>query len=159
MLRKIAPLLLLCLLLTAFGCGKTTTEPPSTYAEQTTEQTTDAAQTAIAAETTPAPDILGTWYHYEEGSHPDEYAPALTFNGDGTYHFLVNLLEGMGNVTGTYEVLDGVAVCTVDSIDFWGFLGDGATVFRCSVGENALTYDGDAFGVTGPGAVFTREKT
>jgi len=158
MFRKIAPALLLCLLLTLFGCGQPAAEPTTANAMQAT--TPPAAPTTAGPESqagNPAPSILGEWYSYAE-SHPDEYAPVLTLNEDGTYHFLVNLLEGMGSVTGTYEVHGGVIECTVASKDFWGFLGDDITSFEFSIDESTLIYNGNSIGDTGPASVFEREK-
>ena len=169
MLRKIAPLLMLCLLLTLFACGQPAVEPatvkPATgNATQatsipTTPATTEPVTTAPkSGPTSPASEILGKWYAYDEGSYPDEYAPALTFKDDGTYHFLVNLLEGMGSMTGTYEVRDGVIKCAVTDKDFYGFRGDDITAFELSIGKSTLVYHGAAFGTNESETSFERKK-
>jgi len=137
MLRKIAPLLMLCLLLTLFACGQ-----PAPESEPVS----------------PATGILGKWYAYDESCYPDEYAPVLTFNADGTFHFLVNLLEGMGSMTGTYEVRDGVIKCAVADKDFLGFRGDDITSFELSVSRSTLVYHGAAFGANEAETGFVRKK-
>jgi len=107
----------------------------------------------------PAPAILGKWFSYEPDSHPNENTPTLTLNEDGTFHFYVNLLEGMGSVEGSYEIYGDYIECSVASMDFRGFLGDDVTSFALSIGENTLIYNGDPIGDTNPGAVFRRERT
>lgn len=84
----------------------------------------------------------------------DMYA-SITFYPDGTFSMVANLYEGLGNVYGTYTVLDDRLSCQVESRDFGGFVGDDVQEFEMIfVGDN-LQYSGAQIGTSVDGSIYT----
>lgn len=107
----------------------------------------------------PAPaqsSYVGIFYDTTDQYAP-EYTPSITFGADGSFNFYVNLLEGMGDIFGTYSESGGVISCTVTSRDFMGFAGDTMGSFSfTAVDGNTLVYNGEMVGGTQPGTSFVR---
>ena len=84
----------------------------------------------------------------------DMYA-SITFYPDSTFSMVANLYEGLGNVYGTYTVLDDRLSCQVESRDFGGFVGDDVQEFEMIfVGDN-LQYSGAQIGTSVDGSIYT----
>lgn len=84
----------------------------------------------------------------------DLYA-AITFYPDGTFSMVANLYEGLGNVYGTYTVLDDRLSCVVDSRDFGGFVGDDVQEFEMIFAGDNLQYSGSQIGTCVDGSIYT----
>lgn len=83
------------------------------------------------------------------------YEPELELNADGTFMFLVNLFEGMGNVYGTYELDGDIYTFYVSERNFGGFAGDDVDKFEMMISGDTLIYlNDDMIGVTDAGSVF-----
>ena len=103
----------------------------------------------------PGGDVSGVWREVDSGA-VQEYCPTITLNDDHSFHFSVNLLEGMGNVEGTYEINGDKVCCYVDSRDFSGFVGDTLTELVFGINGNELVYESGDIGITMPGASFQK---
>lgn len=84
----------------------------------------------------------------------DMYA-AITFHPDGTFSMVANLYEGLGNVYGTYTVLDDRLSCQVESRDFGGFVGDDVQEFEMIFAGDNLQYSGAQIGTSVDGSIYT----
>ena len=84
----------------------------------------------------------------------DMYA-AITFHPDGTFSMVANLYEGLGNVYGTYTVLDDRLSCQVESRDFGGFVGDDVQEFEMIFAGDNLQYSGSQIGTCVDGSIYT----
>lgn len=84
----------------------------------------------------------------------DLYA-AITFYPDGTFSMVANLYEGLGNVYGTYTVLDDRLSCQVESRDFGGFVGDDVQEFEMIFAGDNLQYSGSQIGTCVDGSIYT----
>ena len=84
----------------------------------------------------------------------DLYA-VITFYPDGTFSMVANLYEGLGNVYGTYTVLDDRLSCVVDSRDFGGFVGDDVQEFEMIFAGDNLQYSGSQIGTCVDGSIYT----
>ncbi len=85
-------------------------------------------------------------YISDKGS--GEYNPTITLKSDGTFTMKVNLFEGMGNVSGTWQNHNGMLDCRITSRDFSGVSGDTVTAFNLYVSAGSLSYAGEALGMT-----------
>ena len=99
--------------------------------------------------------VFGVWREYDGALAPDGY-PTLTLNKDYTFRFVANLLEGMGNITGSYTIYEDIIHCYVSYRDFMGFTGDTLTELVFRVNGSELIYMSDYLGWTEPGASFKR---
>lgn len=125
---------------------------PSASSQAGSTGSTSSAPTPAPAESA----FVGTYYD-ASGVAPPEYTPAISFAADGSFHFAVNLLEGMGEITGSYAEGAGVIECAVSSINFSGFAGEGISAFSLTVVDaNTLVYNGEMVGATSAGATFVR---
>lgn len=128
----------------------------------------DASATSLL-QSTPDPDaawlvsFVGKYVCADEGSFAPDYFPTLTFHEDGTFHFWANLLEGMGDVRGTWhkgDDIDGLPSLRlmVTETAFSGFIGDNVTQIDLIVqDQNTLVWSADTIGGTNRGDVFTRQ--
>lgn len=104
----------------------------------------------------PQSPYIGTFYE-NSGQYAPEYTPRITFAADGSFDLLVNLLEGMGNIYGTYTETNGYIECTVTSRNFMGFAGDAMGFFTfTAIDTNTLVYSGEQVGLMGSGTYFLR---
>ncbi len=98
--------------------------------------------------------IVGVWEtKYYEDSY---FNPSLTLREDNTFTFRVNLLEGFGNIDGTYEVKDSRIYCEVEKRDFGGFVGDDIDEFVFLIENGELIYESSYIGMTNNGDHFVR---
>ena len=99
--------------------------------------------------------LFGVWQQQDSALSP-MYYPTLTLNEDHTFHFVANLLEGTGNITGTFAIKENKIHCYVSERDFMGFAGDTLTELVFRVTGSELIYESDNLGWTEPGASFNK---
>ena len=97
------------------------------------------------------PGGRGTLYLQNIEGYDEEVCPKFTLYDNSTFSFTVNLLEGMGTITGDYYWEGDTLVMRVKTRDFWGFAGDDIDTFRFREEGEALVYENEQFiGVTHP---------
>ncbi|MCL2815395.1 MAG: hypothetical protein FWD23_12410 [Oscillospiraceae bacterium] len=100
-------------------------------------------------------EIIGTWHDFLHNGAV-ESSDLIDFGADRTFSLRVNLLEGTGNITGTYEIVGGYIECKVTSRDFAGFAGDDVDEFSLYIDENMLYYYGGDIAEIETGVIFYR---
>ena len=109
----------------------------------------------ISGGESPAENIFDGTYYVKYFSNGDlatdqlspEYITKIEMNAStGKYIFTVNLLEGMGTMTGTFVVNGTSGLFTVDEKDFYGFTGEHITEFTMFYSDGYLVYNGDDCG-------------
>ena len=164
-MKKLLALIALVLALTLLvACGTTPAidDPPTsepTTAETTIELTTTEALSETeqlpATEESPAPAVFdGAWVlkfcsangpyaGLAEDAFSPEYTPKLVMDAaTGKFTWTLNLLEGMGEMTGSFAANGDKADFTVASKNFSGFEGDGITAFSMELVDGYLVYNG-----------------
>ncbi|MBQ6066342.1 MAG: dockerin type I repeat-containing protein [Clostridia bacterium] len=101
-------------------------------------------------------DVLGVWCNYNSLVSYQDFYPKITFNGDHSFSFRVNLYAGMSDVKGTYEVKENRIYCTVKERNFSGFAGDTVNEFVFKINDNELIYEGETIGMTETGDAFKK---
>lgn len=106
----------------------------------------------------PPPQTSTVSYYVEDENLAvvnSEYYPVIALYSDNTFTMIVNLYEGMGRLTGTYQAFEDSYRFTVLNGNFRGFIGDDVdsfTMLRRSDGSLQLV--GDTMGATENGAIF-----
>ena len=130
MKRILTVLMILCILLV--GCAKKSEEPEPAPAPSPTPQQPDETE-KITTET----------YYCISGSYADPYRPKLMVMSDGTFVYVENLYEGMGEYRGTYTIEGGEIICNVEYVGFGGYAGDDVTEIRFRAEGDVLVLDRD----------------
>lgn len=79
-----------------------------------------------------------TIYTLQDAGYDDpQYMPAILLSADGKFAFAVNLLSGMGKMTGTYTEEGGKITCTITDKNF------GGSYVGADLASFTLTIDGD----------------
>jgi len=161
MRRTVISLALIAALAVSFGCAqKDPAAPDPVTTASAATASASIAGTAATSAAAASPAVFGKWYDSDLLEY-GENCPALTLNEDGTFHLYVNLLEGMGNIQGTYTI-DGddgdIIACHVVSRDFLGFEGDDVDYFKFVSNRDTLIYEGGGICETRSGSVFRREE-
>lgn len=94
----------------------------------------------------------------------DIHTPAIAISTDNTFIMRVNLLAGMGRITGTYKktetTFENFYRFTILNTNFKGFSFDNLRQFTVyTINNEYLLYSGPSIGVTGEGAIFRRSST
>lgn len=102
-----------------------------------------------------APEPAAPLVYAAAGDYMPQYTPTLTLYPDGTFHFVANLAEGMGNIYGTYSDNSGSYAMQVTERDFYGFVGDDLNSFAFDIVDSAtLIYRGGSIGLTNDGETY-----
>ena len=102
--------------------------------------------------------VQGKWYQ-PSSDMQEKYYPEVTFNDDHTFHFVVNLYNGMSYVNGTYVINGEIVNCQVTSRGFsTGYIGGTVENFRFIISTKGLTYDGEQIGTTYQNSIFQRDN-
>ena len=81
-------------------------------------------------------------------------------NEDGTFILMFNSLEDIGSVSvsGTIDVKDDIATCTIKERSSTSYLGSDLDSFQLKlINENELRYKGDQQGLVADRDIFTKE--
>jgi len=154
---------LLCLLLLLTGCTTRRAISDASSGAQSGLQQSPAEESSPVAGPS-QPEAKESAYHgkyvYRAEGVLEEYAPTLELYPNSTFLYRVNLLTGMGNISGSYRIDNARILLEVETLDFKGFTGDGVTEIVFLPGEGMVTYTGDddqnSIGMTQPDDVFYR---
>ena len=105
--------------------------------------------------------MLGNWYSnpYDDSYLIDDiYRNMVIFNSDMTFHLRVNLLEGMGNMFGSYKISNNVIYLHVTSRDFIGYRNDDMERCIFTVKDGKLQYKGNFIGNMENDHIFLRDE-
>ncbi len=121
-----------------------------------------SATSAVSMPATPAPAEVSTgkFLPADDGRFPAERSPYLQLNEDGSGIFHVNTGLELGEILGSYVVSGSTLTFTIESSPEFieAYQGFTATTLRFNVlGDDYLAYSGDAYGLTLPGNLFTKE--
>ena len=100
-------------------------------------------------------DSVSYFVNMDEGTSGEEVYPVIALYEDNTFSMTVNLLAGMGTLSGTYQINGNTYSFNVLDIGFSGFSGDDVTSFTMiRNSDGALIYNGPFIGTTLHGSIF-----
>ena len=85
--------------------------------------------------------------YFGETINAGEMQPKLSLSAPNNFNLEVNLCEGSGLISGTFNMTDSLLKCTVSKIDFKGFTGDQMKEFSIKIiSDSVLIYRGEWVG-------------
>lgn len=147
--------LLLCFLFLLTACA------PSQSASQTSSFAGASSESQPTSTSESTTGLSGIFVN-QRVTDPGTLMDAVVLTEECEFTMYLNLLAGLGNITGRYEVFDGYIVATDLTYSFEGFAGDGQTTLRFTVlDENQLVFsdENNDMPLTLAGDVFVRSET
>lgn len=116
------------------------------------------AASAVSSQA-PAPvPMQGSFINLDENRYPNERAPLLELNTDGTFSLRLNIGDGLAAITGTYQRLGTALTLTILQQDTHDYLGaDITTLTFSALSEDHLSYTGEPLGMARAKDQFTRD--